>query len=304
MKIFVTGASGFIGSHVVRLLLSRGHSVAILSSMTEVPRRLKEVFSKIEKKTGKLEDLRSLRQLLTDFKPDACVHLAWYAEPGKYLEAAENLSSLKMSLDLFNELIQSGCRQIVAAGTCAEYAVSSAPLKEDSRTEPATLYAAAKFSCCLLGRQLADLAKINFAWGRIFYPYGPTEDERRVVPAVIKSLLEGKPFSATAGDQVRDYIHVEDVALAFCIMAEQQANGVFNVSSGSPVSIRHLLETIGRLNNQENLLEFGVKPYRSWEPPFIGGDNQKLKSLNWREHYNLEEGLQNTIEWWENHFRP
>ncbi|HJT24688.1 MAG TPA: NAD(P)-dependent oxidoreductase, partial [bacterium] len=235
---------------------------------------------------------------LAGFKPDACIHLAWYAEPGKYLHSTENLSSLRTSLDLFRELIASGCRQIVAAGTCAEYAPSKSPLKEDSPTHPTTLYAASKLACFLVGRQLADSAKIKFAWGRIFYPYGPKEDERRVVPAVIQSLLKGHPFPATSGKQLRDYIFVEDVASAFCAMAEKSADGVFNVCSGKPVAVRSLLENAGKKTGRVELIQFGAKPQYAWEPPLLAGDNRRLRSLGWKPCFGLDEGMEKTVQWW------
>jgi nucleoside-diphosphate-sugar epimerase len=296
LKVFVTGASGFIGSHVTRALVARGHSVAILSPSSKAPWRLQGIFGKLKRKYGKLTDLKSLRKALADFRPDACIHLAWYAEPGEYLASPENLSSLKTSLDLFNELIRAGCKGIVAAGTCAEYAPSRRPLREESPTGPATLYAASKLSCLLAGRQLAGLGKIRFAWGRIFYPYGPQEDGRRLVPAALRALLAGKSFPATKGDQVRDYVHVEDVAAAFCRMAEKRADGVFNVASGEPVTIRRLLETLGRLTGRGDLIRFGAKPRASWEPPVLTGDNKKMKSLGWKPAYSLEKGLDQTVQ--------
>jgi len=301
MKVFVTGASGFIGSHVTRALVVRGHSVAVLVSSPKAPRRLRDIFGKIKKKPGKLADLKSLRKALAEFRPDACIHLAWYAEPGKYLASPENLSSLKTSLDLFNELIRVGCKQIVAAGTCAEYAPSPRPLKENSPVGPATLYAASKLSCLLTGRQLAALGKIRFAWGRIFYPYGPQEDGRRLIPAALKALLVGRVFPATKGDQVRDYVHVEDVAAAFCRMAEKRADGVFNVAFGEPVTIRRLLETLGRLTGRGDLIRFGAKPRASWEPPVLTGDNKKLKKLGWKPAYSLEKGLDQTVQRFKDH---
>ena len=304
MKVFVTGSSGFIGSHVIRALLSRGHSVFILTPHLEQPWRLKDVFHQIDVKHGKLEDLRELRKTLSEIKVDACIHLAWYVEPGKYTSSMENLSSMKMTLNLYNELIQTGCKQIVTAGTCMEYAYSQDPLKEDSATGPSTLYAASKLSALLMGRQLSDLGKINFSWGRIFYPYGPKEDERRLVPSVINSILKGKPFPATQGNQVRDYIHVEDVALAFCLMAEKRVNEVINIASGTPITIREILETAGRLTDRINLIQFGAKPFYAWEPPTLRGDNQRLRSLGWEPIYSMESGMQNTIDWWKSNIQP
>jgi UDP-glucuronate decarboxylase len=278
--------------------------VAVLTTATETPWRLKDVFGKIEKKPGKLDDPNSRKQALLEMKPDACIHLAWYTEPGKYLDSPENLPSLMTSLDLFSELTQTGCKQIVATGTCAEYAASADPLTEDSPTNPATFYAQSKLQCLLLGRQVAEFAKVPFAWGRIFYPYGPMEDERRVVPALIKTLLKGEPFPATTGDQVRDYIHVEDVASAFCLMAEKQADGVFNIASGTPVTVRQLLETVGKLVGKGELIQFGAKQPYAWEPPALTGENKRLKALGWNPTYTLEKGLEQTVEWFKANSKP
>jgi len=297
MRVFVTGASGFIGSQVVRALLNRGHSAAILSKSGAAPARLMGDRGKVQVYPGSLGEPSAVRSLIGDFRPEACVHLAWIAEPGKYLDSMENLSCLSASGRLFDELIRGGCGRIIGAGTCAEYAPSDKPLREDSPAGPKTLYAASKSSCGLLGRQLADLAKVSFAWGRIFFPYGPDEDERRVIPAAIRALLKGVAFPATSGDQVRDYIHVEDVAGAFCIMAEKNADGVFNISSSRPTSVRQILEKVGRLAGREDLIQFGAKPLQSWEPPLLVGENLRLRELGWEPLIPLEQGLQQTVEW-------
>lgn len=301
MKVFLTGASGFIGAHVTRALLARGHSVMALVKPENPMWRLKDVRGQFAVAIGFLADVQILRAALNEFKPDACIHLAWYAEPGKYLHSPENIRSLMDSLSLLSELVQIGCRQVVIAGTCAEYDTDVGYLREDSPKRPSTLYAAAKLSCCLLSQQIAAMAKINFAWARTFYPYGPQEDDRRVVPAVINALQQGQPFPATAGEQVRDYVYVEDVATAFCCLAEKQANGIFNIASAAPVTIRQLLETVGNLLGRSELIQFGALPYRDWEPMFISGDNRRMRELGWTPGYALNDGLLQTIQWWEAH---
>jgi nucleoside-diphosphate-sugar epimerase len=295
LRVVVTGASGFIGAQVTKILLDRNHQVTLLIMPGDPMIRLQHVQNRFETITARLEDTKLLEKSISRFKPEACIHLAWYAEPGKYLDSAQNIQSLASSLSLLQTLIKGGCRQIVAAGTCFEYDTNFGYLHEDTPARPASLYAAAKLACCLIGRQLAVQAKISFAWGRIFYPYGPQEDQRRLVPAAIKALKQGNPFPASRGDQVRDYIHVADVAAAFCTLMEKRADGVFNISTGFPVSIRQLLETIGKLLNRGDLIQLGALPYRNWEPPFICGDNTRLRNLGWKPFYSLPDGLSDTI---------
>ncbi len=162
-----------------------------------------------------------------------------------------------------------------------------------------TLYAAAKLSLCLLGQQMAAENGFGFAWGRLFYLYGPYEDSRRMVPALIGALRRGERFPATPGEQVRDYIHAEDVATALWALAAGSHEGIFNVSSGVPITIRQLMETIGEIGGRTDLIDFGTLPYRQWEPMFICGDNRKLRGTGWTPKYTLRGGLEHTAAWWE-----
>src|SRR6202011_3100840 len=165
----------------------------------------------------------------------SCIHLAWYAVPGKYLDARENLDCLGVSLHLLEVLAQTGCRHVVMTGTCAEYDTDVGYLRESGPTRPATLYAAAKLSLGITAAIRAAQLGMTLSWARLFYLYGPYEDERRMVPSLIRSLLENKPFKASSGRQIRDYLHVDDVAAALCALAAARANGTFNVCSGEPV---------------------------------------------------------------------
>lgn len=295
MRVFVTGASGFIGAHVMEKLISMKHQVAVLVTPYNPMTRLKPLQNKFEIITATLEDTTLLDKSIKAFRPEACIHLAWYAEPEKYLNSEKNIQSLASSLSLFQTLIETGCKQIIAAGTCFEYDTNFGYLNENTPARPESLYAAAKLSCYLSGSQLAAKANTLFSWGRIFYPYGPQEDPKRLVTATITTLEKGIPFPASAGEQIRDYIHVSDVATAFCTLMEQKADGIFNISTGSPVSVRHLLEIIEKLMDLKDLINIGSLPYRKWEPPFICGNNARLRNLGWKPQYQLVNGLSQTI---------
>jgi UDP-glucuronate decarboxylase len=298
MRVFLTGAAGFIGAHVTRVLLAAGCEVAALIRPATSLHRLHDVSDQLSVFHGDMGNTTALRSALEEWQPAACIHLAWYAEPGKYLHAPENVDALNASLVLLRELIRVDCRQIVMVGTCAEYDTDQGFLREGGPTRPSTVYAASKLALGLIGQQLAASAGTNFAWARQFYLYGPYEDERRAIPALTRALLDGTPFPATGGEQVRDYLHVEDVAKALWTLVEQRANGIFNISSGAPVTMRQLMELIGEVAGQAQLIQFGALPYRDWEPMFICGDNQRLRSLGWLPQYTLKQGLKQTVEWW------
>jgi len=264
--------------------------------------RLRDIADRILWLEGDLVHVAEHRPTFERFRPETCIHLAWYAEPGKYLHSLENIPVLAGSLTLLNELIRTGCGQFVMAGTCAEYDTDVGYLREGGPTNPKTVYAATKLGLNVVARNVAQTAGVNLAWARLFYLYGPYEDERRLVPALILSLLHDRPFDATKGEQIRDYLHVADVASALWALVERRVTGTVNVASGVPLTIRQVMETIGSIIDRTDLIRFGALPYRDWEPMFICGDNGRLmENTTWVPQYDLEQGLRHTVEWWQTH---
>ncbi len=292
MRVLLTGASGFIGSHVLRALIHHGHSVAALAIPGDPLWRIRDALEGVWIVRGTLSGLHELSRLLSAWRPEGCIHLAWYVEPGKYLHAQENIQCLMESLQLFRAAAEWGCDGVVAAGTCAEHDITA-----DSPGPP-TMYAAAKLACGLLGRAVAEGGGMRFAWARIFYPYGPYDDERRALPTLIRALLSGEPFPATQGNQVRDCVHVEDIAAAFVLLLEKGESGVFDVASGAPVKVRELMESVGRVWGRPELIQFGALPDRPGDPSGVGDGGERLRALGWAPRYSLEEGVRQTVEWW------
>lgn len=298
MKVFVTGASGFIGSHVIRSLINANHEVLALAAPGDNLWRIQDILFRLELLRGTLQGISHFQNRLQTWRPHTCIHLAWYAEPGKYLDAMENIESLQDSLQLLRTLSKCGCAHFIGAGTCAEYEMKPGLLMEDDKTKPETLYAASKLSLQLMGSQVAKQSGMRFAWGRIFHLYGPKEDARRLVPSAIIKLQEGKRFFATPGEQNRDFLHVTDVANAFLVLAEEQATGIYNICSAEPITVKSLLNLIGDLTGNTGLIVLGAVPYREWEPMFVCGNNDRLKAMGWMPNVDLPSGLQDAISWW------
>ena len=298
MTVLVTGAAGFVGSAVVRQLAADGVDVAALVRPGGARPRLKGVEKNIRLIEADLNDSDAVAAQLAATRPEACIHAAWYAEPGKYLPSPKNLDSLRASLSLIEQLARVGCKHVVGVGTCFEYEIGSQPLSEDSPTKPFTLYAASKLAFMLVAAQRAPQLDMGFAWARLFYLYGPYEDEIRLVPAAIKALTEGREFKASDGAMVRDYLHVADVASALCTLSAQTLHGAFNVCSGEPVTIAALMQTLGELLGRPELIRLGAFPKRDWDPMYVCGDSRRLRTeANWSPRHTLREGLADMIEW-------
>lgn len=302
MKVLVTGASGFIGSHVVRELVTNGHEVFAIVREGDLLMRLLDIKDEITVLYGEIDNVLVLLNEAKVAMPEVCVHLAWYTEPGQYLNSNRNLSSLQTSVNLLNKLFENGCEHFVGAGTCAEYESTDEILLETAKLRPDTLYAATKVSFSLIGEQIAKKYNKKFSWGRIFYLYGPYEDSRRLIPSAIISLINGREFLASSGAQLRDFLHVRDVARAFVTILQQKATGFFNICSATPISVKEILEMIEKIFGLNNMIRLDALPNRAWEPMYICGSNGRLRSIGWSPLYNNRSGLEDVVDWWKNNY--
>lgn len=303
MRIFLTGATGFVGSHVARRLVLAGHEVHALVRPGSDRRRIADLAGGLTLVPGELAS-PDLAPRVAAARPEAALHLAWYAEPGRYLDAPENHSHLVLAQRLFHALLRAGCRRLVGVGTCLEYDLADSPVAEQAPTAPRCRYAAAKLA---LSRWLEDLASaegVSTAWARLFYLYGPFEDERRLVPSLINSLLSGGTARVARGGYVRDFMHAEDVAGALEAIALSPIEGPVNVGSGRPIELRELALALGRRAGGEQRVEFDALPAAPGEPPFLCADNRRLtEEVGYRPRIGLEEGLSRTVAWWSDQLR-
>jgi len=296
MRVLVTGAAGFIGAEVARCLLALGHHTIAVVRHSASSGRLAELDGALAVRAVELSDTQAVRSLLASETPDAILHLAWYAKPEDYLTSRENLTSLATTNAFIAQALEQGCRKIVMAGTCLEYADLPRARLETDPVAPASVYASCKHSAWLVADALSRRAGANLVWGRIFHLHGPGEAETRLIPWVARQLESGVPVDLTGGAQIRDHLHVSDVAAAFAtLLTSPDARGVFNVCSGEPVSLRTVLEIVGRLQGRPDLLRFGALAYRANEIMTLWGDCARLRALGWAPRWSLTDGLKNSL---------
>jgi nucleoside-diphosphate-sugar epimerase len=281
MTVVVTGAAGFIGAEVARALVERGARVIAPLRPNTDRTRLAPLAGRIESVEVDLEDRSRVERILRQVGPATVIHLAWYVHPRDYLTSRANLTALRFTTDLVELAIAAGCRKLVGIGSGLEYAPSRQAVREHDAIEPTTLYAACKHSAWLVGSALARASAVELAWARIFNVYGGAEHPTRIVPSVIRSLLAGQPIELTAGDQLRDVLHVADVAAAIARLAEPGVEGVFNVCSGVPLALRDFLLSVADVVGPRELLRFGARKAPPNEPSFYVGDPGKLRAIGW-----------------------
>ena len=289
-RVLVTGAGGFIGRHAAAALGRAGFEVHGLS------RRPAGVAGVVEH-AADLMDAGAVRRVVGSVRASHLVHLAWFVEPGAYWRAAANLDWVSASLGLARAFAEAGGRRMVGAGTCAEYAWGGAVLDEAGPIEPATLYGVSKDAVRRVLSAWAPGAGVSFAWGRVFYLYGPGEAPGRLVGDAIRTLRAGKRFATSHGRQRRDFLHVADVGGAFAALAAGAAEGVVNIGSGRAVAVRDMLDGVAALVGGADRIDFGARPLPASEPEVIEASVTRLRDeLGFRPRYGLADGLRDVVE--------
>lgn len=298
-KVLLTGANGFIGRHAIPFLVKLGYEVhAVFYPNDSGLNEGKNIFLH----RCNLLNMEEQKQLLAKIKPTHLLHFAWYAVPGKYWTSIENLRWVQASINLLIDFIENGGTRTVFAGSCAEYDWSYGYCSEGiTPTRPQTLYGTCKDSLQEILSQFSKQTGISSAWGRIFFLYGPYEAKIRLIPSVVISLLQNQPARCTHGNQIRDFLHVEDVASAFVRLLESNIEGPINIASGQPIALKTVVKQIAIYLKQLDLLELGSIPVPDNEPSLLVANVERLtKEVGWTPHYTLNKGLMQTIEWWRN----
>ena len=199
MRLLLTGASGFVGRHAATQAVAAGYETVAIG-------RTDPGIAGLAFRACDLMDPAQLRSIVTDIRPQAVLHMAWYAEPGQFWNSSVNLDWVARSLDLARAFADVGGGRLVVAGSCAEYDWSG-PMLDEATTplNPSTLYGHAKAGLFRLLEAGAPELGISLGWGRIFFPYGPGDHPKRLLGCLMQALREGRPAQFSHGMQERDF---------------------------------------------------------------------------------------------------
>lgn len=294
-RVLVTGATGFIGKHCAALLKLGRDEVHLVTS-----RRLSRVQSGNLWHQCDLMSQSEVQALIRHVRPTHLLHLAWIATPPEYWTSPKNSDWVRASLRLLENFQENGGVRMVLAGTCAEYDWSFGVCSEsETPILPGSMYGKSKVELQLAAEALARSSGLQFAWGRIFFTFGPGEHPSRLVPTTIQALLADKFASCHHSSAVRDFLFVEDLADAFVSLLWSDVTGVVNLASGLPTRLGELTRSIARRLSKEHLLQLDDNISPGFVPTVIADTSRLHRLLNWRPRIGIEEGITRTIEWWE-----
>lgn len=295
MRVFLTGASGGVGSAVLEKLLEQNFTVACLVRNSDI-----KLNSRVVKIEGDLMEIPSISTHLQEFKPDTIIHLAWIGVDQKDKASANQIYNLQAATDLLKLGKQVGVKNFIGMGSESEYGVHGRKIDETAKTLPNSKYAIAKLATGLLCQKLCQDLDIKFVWLRLFSSYGPRDRAGSLMSLLIKNLMDNKPMSLSKCEQIWDYVYVYDIADLICLIAKDvKGTGIFNLGGGEARPLKEIVLKISEMLESNSELKFGEIPYGPTANMHLEADISKLRdTYQWTPKTSIAVGLCETINWY------
>lgn len=303
VKILVTGASGFIGSHIAARMVMEGARVSVLIREESDLWRLDDLKDDFDIYRVDLRDKARLGECIKKVRPDYIFHMGAYgvdARQHDYLTAAH--TNIIGTMNLLDALIETGCEKFLNIGTCMEYGDKKEIIPEGATLEPFNIYGSTKAAATLIAHQIAAEKGIDVVTLRAFGIFGENEGSHKFFPHIILSVLQGREVNLTACEQYRDYCYIDNLIDGFLMAALNSSvkNEVFNIGSGTIHKLSYYVDMVYEQMKPAKSPNYGAIPYRPGEVWRPQPDVSKIKKmLNWRPLISFEEGLKRTIAWYD-----
>jgi UDP-glucose 4-epimerase len=303
-RVLVTGASGFIGSHLTALLVEAGAAVhALTSTVSSIyPQRLLPMRDAITLHEGNLADRSAMDAVALASKPAWVLHLGAYTHVGKSWQRVDECVQVNVqgTVNLLQALAPLGYEKFVYTGTSEIYGDVDVPFTEDGPVNPISPYSVAKYAGERYCRMFFQGRQWPIAMVRPFNAYGPAQSPDRVIPEIIVRALRRQELPMTQGKQTREFNYVTDIARGFVAAALRGEPGrLYNIGNGQEVSMRDIASTILRLMGDPITPQFGALSERPTEIWRMHADARRARDeLGWGSEVSLEEGLARTIAWY------
>ncbi len=280
MRILVTGATGFIGNHVIDHLLQKGHEIIATSAHVDKAKQF-PWYNQVRYIQFDLSAFHKGENYFAFFeKPDKMLHLAWEGLP-RYKEDFHLKKNLPGHYLFLSNLIENGLNDLTVAGTCLEYGMQEGCLKETDPAMPLFAYPSAKNQLRMMLEKLSTEFQFNLKWVRLFYMYGKGQNPNSLLSQLDRAIEQGdEEFNMSEGEQVRDYLPVEKVAeYLSAITLNQNFTGIVNCCSNEPVRLKDFVADYLKHKNSQIKINFGYYSYNDYEPMRFWGDNSRLLSI-------------------------
>ncbi len=297
-RVLITGGTGFIGARLARRLLDAGDEVTLLRRSPVNSERLRDLDG-FTIHSGDLRDRSTVREAIRSSRADVVYHLA--AEGVRGGECWNLVQTNVLATAAILEAVrEQGCRTLVCTGSGAEYGPADHALTEDAPLRPQSDYARTKAEASFLCQEAASRS-LPVVLVRIFAAYGPGEASEGLIPQVMGCCLRGQAPRLAAGNQQRDFVHVDDVVslLEMAGREPRAAGRVLHAATGRAAAVRTMVETILDVAGMRHLTpDFGARPTHPDEPPLCLASIEQTRTLTgWQPRFDLRAGVRQTWDW-------
>lgn len=301
-RVLITGANGFIGARLLSRLIGLGYEPAIIVRDSSNLKRIGHLLDKTRVFHGDVRDAAGITAIMAEFAPEAVIHLVtYYAVEHTTPEIRVMLdTNVTGTVNLLEAARLNHVRLFVNTSTCAVYEQKDLPVSEQAKISPQNLYAVTKLQAEEACRFYANNYGVDAITLRLFPPYGPGDNERRLIPYLIKTFAAGSSPQLTTGKQKWDFVYVDDIVEAFvAVLARhpfREHYDVINIGTGDPVSVRDMVLLIMQTMGKDLPLAWGAVPHRKNEVWLNSADCHKAAEvLGWKPATKLDAGIRNTI---------
>ncbi|MEM8932680.1 MAG: NAD(P)-dependent oxidoreductase [Acidobacteriota bacterium] len=298
--VLVTGGSGFLGRPCVDQLVARGWRVTATRrgpDHDDTDRVPSAIWRSVD-----LLDAEQTAALVASTRPSHLLHLAWATGHDGFRDGIENYRWIGASLDLLRHFVDHGGRRVVSVGTGAEYDWTDGGVCTETTTplRPGSTYGLCKRTFSeLFGRYLDQHPDTSGAWARLFFLYGPREDDYRLLPSIVGRLLRGEDAECRFDRLRRDYLHVDDAARGLVELLASAVEGPINVAAGEAIALGELVGRAADHLDRRDLLRLGGQPSGEHPSPVVVADiGRATDELGWRPRIDLDDGIADTVAWW------
>jgi nucleoside-diphosphate-sugar epimerase len=281
------------------LLRDDSHAVAVVLRPDRAHPRIAHLMSRVEAIPGDLARCETLAASLRRFAPEAVVHMAWAASAANNRDSTDQADHVTHTANIIMLARDAGASHFIGMGSQAEYGMAADRNRTQDPGKPTSLYGTAKLCAGLLAERLCGVLGLRFAWLRLFSTYGPGEDLTWLIPSMCAKLLARERPAVTLGDQICDYLFIDDVAEAVhSVTVHARAEGFFDLGSGRGRTVREIIERVRDLIDPALPIGFGEIPYATNQVMRMEANVERLEQMTeWHPRIDLGTGLQRTVEW-------
>ncbi len=299
MRIFITGATGFIGSYLLRALIKNGHKAMCLKRLTSNISQ----FADISNQVKWVNNVDDWKEKAIAFKPEAIFNLAWNGVAAKERVIWNiQVSNLALQQDLLDIAKECGTKKFIGIGSQSEYGNFENKIDETFPVNPKTAYAASKVACLDILKSFCQINDIDWYWFRLFPLFGPGESDVWLIPSLIKNICVQDHMDLTPGEQKLSYLYVGECANAIAAAADcMGCSGVYNICCDNPTPLKTLVSKIRDKINPRFVLNFGALEYRYGQCMYMEGDTTALrKNIYDLNTSDFDQRLEETIDYYLN----